>query len=230
MDSYNNGTNKIVPIETIENGISSNLEIRNQIVPPPSTFRNSDNRQISNTTDIKTKSIHYISWIFGILLTIAALSSALIVPWHNVLKEPFYFYEIYVYSGPPWLAILVAVYIIRLEYWACIKYENKLTLFIFLFGIGAVLYAINAVSYFYVYVYYFELTAPPPYAGIYPGMLAAYILIPILYFRYNYANDTFSINPGDFSKLFSFKYFCFLEYVKQLSKIHILRRGLLIWL
>ena len=117
----------------------SNLEIRNEIAPPPSTIRKTENRQISYATFIKNESIHYISWIFGILLTIAALSSALIVPWHNVLKEPFYFYEIYVYSGPPWLAILVAVYIIRLEYWASIKYENKLTLFIFLFGIGAAL-------------------------------------------------------------------------------------------
>ena len=35
MDSSNNGTNRIVPIETIESGISSNLEIGNQIVPFP---------------------------------------------------------------------------------------------------------------------------------------------------------------------------------------------------
>ena len=83
MDSSNIGTNRIVPIETIERGISSYSEIGNQIVPfsktePP--FR-----------------IHYISWIFGMLLTFAALSSTLIVPWHNVLKEPIYTYEIFVY-------------------------------------------------------------------------------------------------------------------------------------
>ena len=79
------------------------------------------------------------------------------------------------------------MYIIRLEYWACIKYEKKLTLFFFLFGIGAVLYAVNALSYVFVYVYYFELTAPPPYAGIYPGLLVTDMLIPILFFRYNHA-------------------------------------------
>ena len=99
MDSFNNGINKIVPIETIESGISSNLEIGNQIVPP-STFRKTEHafvKQISNTTDNKTEAIHYISWIFGILLTFTALVSSLIVPWHNVLKESFYMYELYVY-------------------------------------------------------------------------------------------------------------------------------------
>ena len=103
MDSSNIGTNRIVPIETIERGISSNSEIGNQIVPFSKTelpFRKvAFVRQIFNTTDNtrKTDLKHYISWIFGMLLTFAALASTLIVPWHNVLKEPFYMYEIFVY-------------------------------------------------------------------------------------------------------------------------------------
>ena len=103
MDSSNIGTNRIVPIETIEGGISSNSEIGNQIVPISKTeqpFRKVVFvRQISKTSDNphETDLIHYISWIFGMLLTFAALLSTLIVPWHNVLKEPFYMYEFYVY-------------------------------------------------------------------------------------------------------------------------------------
>ena len=142
---------------------------------------------MNHPKDYEPDSIHYISWLFGILLTCITMLSTLIVPWHNALKEPFYWYEYFVYFAPPWLAILLALYIIRLEYWAGIKYEKKLTLFFFLFVIGAVLYAVIAVSYFYVYSHYFELTAPPPFGGIFPGMLAAYMLIPILFFRYNHA-------------------------------------------
>ena len=68
MDSFNNGTNRIVPINTIESGISSN----SQIVPAPfcktePPFRKvAFVRQISNTTESKTDLLHYISWIFGI--------------------------------------------------------------------------------------------------------------------------------------------------------------------
>ena len=109
MDSSNIGTNRIVPIETIEMGVSSNSEMGNKIVPfskTESPFRKvAFVRQKCNTTldppstgyACKIDSIHYISWIFGMLLTFAALFSTLIVPWHNVLKEPFYMYELYVY-------------------------------------------------------------------------------------------------------------------------------------
>ena len=110
MDSSNIGTNRIVPIETIEMGVSSNSEMGNKIVPfskTESPFRKvAFVRQKCKTTldplpsmgdACKTDSIHYISWIFGMLLTFAALFSTLIVPWHNVLKEPFYMYELYVY-------------------------------------------------------------------------------------------------------------------------------------
>ena len=61
MNSSNNGTNIIVPKEAIESGISSNLEIGNLI--DPSTFSKTEHlivRQLSNTTDNKTDSIHFI--------------------------------------------------------------------------------------------------------------------------------------------------------------------------
>ena len=82
MDSSNNGSNRIAPIKTI----SSNLGIENIIASPPSTFSKTD-----------SDSIHYLSWLFGILLTVTALLPTLFVPLHNVLKEPFYVYEIFVY-------------------------------------------------------------------------------------------------------------------------------------
>ena len=61
MNSSNNGTNIIVPIEAIESGIFSNLEIKNQIVLSTlSKTEHSIIRQLSNTTDNKTDSIHFI--------------------------------------------------------------------------------------------------------------------------------------------------------------------------
>ena len=95
MNSYNNGANRIAPLESVET-ISSNLEIGDQNRPPSPTF--SKTEQTSHEIDNKTDdSIHYTSWLFGILLSCTALLSALIVPWHNVLKEPFYWYEIWVF-------------------------------------------------------------------------------------------------------------------------------------
>ena len=131
-------------------------------------------------------SVHYISWLFGILFTCTAMLPALIVPWHNVLREPFYWYEIVVYFIPPWLALLVANYIVKLEYWAGIKYDKKMNLFFFLIGTGGVFYAVIILFYYYIHVYYFELFAPLPHGPKIPGALCALVLlIPILFFRYH---------------------------------------------
>ena len=175
MDSSNHGTNTILPLETIENG---NSKIGNQV-----EFV----RQITNTTDYKTDLVHYISWIFGILFTCTALSLTLIVPWHNVLKEPFYVYEIHVYFMIPWLAITAAIYIFRCRYWADITYVNNWTSFFVMFGIGGVIYAALFLSYFYIWVYYFELFAPLPLGPIALAQLIIFVLMFTLYFRYHHS-------------------------------------------
>ena len=110
--------------------------------------------------------------------------SYLIVPWHNVLKEPFYIYEGYVYGSPPILATAITVYIMRLEYWAGIKYDKKMNLFFFLIGIDGVIYAVVVLFYYYIYVYYFELFAPLPYGSMISGTLCAFV-VPLLFFRYH---------------------------------------------
>ena len=106
-------------------------------------------------------SVHYISWLFGILFTCTAMLPTLIVPWHNALREPFYSYEIYVYYTPAWLALLMANFIMRLEYWAGIKYDKKMNLFFFLIGIGAVIYAfVILLFYFCIYRIIWKTTRP----------------------------------------------------------------------
>ena len=186
MNSSNNDTNRIVSIEAIESGISSNFEKKNQIVPFSQTEKPFQKvafvRQISNSTDDKT--IHYISWLFGILLTCTALIF-LIVPLHNVLKEPYYMYEHYaftVFHMPIW----AAVYIMRCEYWANIKYVKNWTSFFILSGSGVIIYCVLSLSYFHIWVYYHELYAPLPYGGIIPPNLTLNAFIFILFFRYHH--------------------------------------------
>ena len=112
--------------------------------------------------------------------------SILIVPWHNALKEQFYWYEYHVFGAPPWLALVVAFYIITLEYWAGIKYDKKVNLFFFLISISGVIYAVITLFHYYIHVYYYELFAPLPYGGFIPGTICGLLGIPMLFFRYHY--------------------------------------------
>ena len=181
MDS----SNKIAPleIETLET-ISS--ELANQNNPPAfSKTEHSSVQKISNATNNEPDSIHYITWLFGILLTCATLISTLIVPWHNVLKEPFYWYEMYVYNAPNWIALLSANYIMKVEYWGGIIFDKKMNLLFYLIGIGGLIYAFIVLSYYYICVYYYELFAPLPMGGRIPGALFVLVfLIPLIFFRY----------------------------------------------
>ena len=190
MDSSNNGANKIAPleIEALET-ISSNLEKGNKNVPATfSKTENSSVQKISDVTDNETDSIHYITWLFGILLTCTALLGALIVPWHNALKEPFYVYEYYVFYAPFWIANCVGMFIMQLEYWAGIKYDKKINLFFFLMIIGGVSEVALAISLHMLHVYYYELSPPLPHGQLIIGTLCLLVfVIPILFFRYYYA-------------------------------------------
>ena len=151
MDSSNNGRNRIAPleIETLETICS---EIGNQNVSPTfNKIEHSSVRQFSNTSDNKTDSIHYFSWLFGILLACTALLPTLIFPWHNVLKEPFYMYEVHVNSMIPWFVIIVGLYILRFEYWANIPYAKNWTSYFILCSIGSIIYTILFLIYFYIW-------------------------------------------------------------------------------
>ena len=180
MDS----SNKIAPldIETISS------EIGNQNVTPNITkTEHSSVQQTDDATDNEPDSIHYITWLFGILLVFTALVGALIVPWHNALRQPFYVYEYYVFYAPFWLANCLGMYIMQLEYWAGIIYDKKINLFFFLMIIGMVAEISMAISLHMLHVYYYELSPPPPHGPILVGTLCLWVfVIPILFFRYHY--------------------------------------------
>ena len=184
------GRNKILPVETIESEIPCDSKIRNRINETEKPLKMAPiGQQISKTTDSKMDCIHYISFLFAIPLTCVALYG-LIVPWHNVLREPFYWYEGYAYFVPPWLAICVAHSIMALEYWAGIKYDKKMNQFFFLIGTSGVFYAVIALFYYFIHVYYFELFAPLPHGAAIPGTLLIHFLVPQLFFRYHNTSHT----------------------------------------
>ena len=77
---------------------ASDHPVGKQIAHP--TFSKTEHsivRQISSLADNKKDLIHYMSWLFGILLTFTSLLPTLLIPLHNVLKEPFYLYALCVY-------------------------------------------------------------------------------------------------------------------------------------
>ena len=89
-------------------------------------------------------------------------------------------------NTPPRQTFIAVNYIMRLEYWAGIIYDQKMNLFFFLIGFGGAFYTVIALFYYYIYVYYFELFTPLPYGGLIAGSLCLNVgVIPLLFFRYH---------------------------------------------
>ena len=89
-------------------------------------------------------------------------------------------------SAITWFVFYVANLILRLEFWGGIKYNEKLTLFFLLIGIGGVINASMHIMHNYIHVYYFELFSPPPYVGMISGTCTTWLLPPILFLRYHH--------------------------------------------
>ena len=205
----------------------------------PPTFcktEHSSVRQLSYTTDNKRDSIHYFSWLFGILLACIALLPALMVPSHNILKEPFYEYEIHVYFMIPWLVIIAGLYILRFEYWANIPYARNWSSYFILCSTGSIFYIALFLFYFYVWVHYLELFAPLPLGPFLSGNLTIFWLAFILFFRYQHTLDIYSydnifsmsVNFYSFILIFDIVFFWISECLGLLKKTHKSWRGTLI--
>ena len=83
----------------------------------------------------KPKSIHYISWMFGIVFACGLVSLITIIPQHNILKEPYYWYEAMIEGGLS-VPILSTLIIFNGTYWANISYFKNWTTFFILIVIA----------------------------------------------------------------------------------------------
>ena len=186
--AYNQSTNKVVPIQlTIENGIS-NTDKANEI----SSVEEIEQAgckiviegQISNTAQGNgINSLHYMSWVFGILLACGLVGLITLVPQHNILNEPKYWYEFMIFTATGANAILTASIILECAYWANINYAKNWTEFFILCSIGAISTIMIIGSYYLVWTFHFKLFAPMPMTYYSAGTLLWCILQASLWFR-----------------------------------------------
>ena len=128
------------------------------------------------------KSIHYISWMFGILFTCGLVSLITIIPHHNILKEPDYWYEAMI-EGDLSVPILSALIIFNGAYWANISYLKNWTSFLKLIIIGTSTFTLSFVSYHWIWTYQLKFSPPVAYGYYVAGTNTFISFFAILWFR-----------------------------------------------
>ena len=139
-----------------------------------------------NTLDSKgndePKSIHYISWMFGIVFACGLVSLITIIPQHNILKEPYYWYEAMIEGGLS-VPILSTLIIFNGTYWANISYFKNWTTFFILIVIGTCIFTLIFASYHWIWTYQLNFFAPVAYGYYVAGTFTFFSFFAILWFR-----------------------------------------------
>ena len=111
--------------------------------------------------ELEYSSLWYLSTFSGPILACVFGSFLCLVPIHNVLEQPVYWYEDQLtrFAGSP---VVISQMMIRAEHWSDFSFENKWSTYIFMEILCIVFYACMTFGYYFTWDYYFEYSQPMP--------------------------------------------------------------------
>ena len=144
-------------------------------------------------------SLHTVSVVSGVLLSIILISFICFIPQHDILEEPYYWYEFMILEAFVQSPMQSACRILSAAHFANITYANNLISFFTLSAIRAIIFLFLYSCYYFVWVYALELYAPLPGGGIFLNSILSAVLCLLLWFRYDYRDDhQWSTKPGKY--------------------------------
>ena len=132
----------------------------------------------------KGDDIHYISWISGIILSCLYISTLTVIPLHNTLREPQYFWELMLYMAFGFCSIFSSHIVLTTFFVANMNPGRNWLAVISITLIGAILNVITTLLYYFIWVNILKFYAPMPMGLYIPGSLTVIGGIGLSWFRY----------------------------------------------
>ena len=178
--------NGVAPIELTKYSISS---VDCSGIRRISEDNINDNKKIEKCCNYasniyKGNDIHYISWIFGIILSCLYISTLTIIPLHNTLREPQYYWELMLYMAFGFCSIFSSHIVLTTFFVANMNPGRNWLAVIVITVIGTILNIITTLLYHFIWVNVLELHAPMPMGLYIPGSLTVIGGIGLSWFRY----------------------------------------------
>ena len=127
---------------------------------------------------------HYISWLFGVMLTCLTVGLITLLPAHNVLKEPAYWYEIVLFIPiAGWHPLFITAFFLQLEFWSNITYTKNIRSWIIFYMISASTALIFEIIYHYLWIEILGFFPPAPFNGYIGGTMAIFMIFYASWFR-----------------------------------------------
>ena len=128
--------------------------------------------------------LHYISWISGIILSCLYISTLTVIPLHNTLREPQYFWELMLYMAFGFCSIFSSHIVLTTFFVANMNPGRNWLAVISITLIGAILNVITTLLYYFIWVNILKFYAPMPMGLYIPGSLTVIGGIGLSWFRY----------------------------------------------
>ena len=109
-----------------------------------------------------TSFIHYFSVLSGPILACVCGSFLTLIPIHNVMKQPSYWYENMLCTILGSSTVFVCQQLIRAEYWSNFELEKKLKTYVLVNGLTHILNVVNFLVSAYVWTSHFGFYHPIP--------------------------------------------------------------------
>ena len=131
-----------------------------------------------------TTIIYGFSVLSGPALAIAVASIWCLVPFHNVLKEPCYWYEFHIAVILTYIPFMVwVIHPLVTEFWLNFDMNRSIVSFLFLNFAACGTFITATAIYYYQWK---DLTQPMPFNGLIAGTLAFLVSIFAILARYTY--------------------------------------------
>ena len=125
-----------------------------------------------------------MSILFGIFLACIGTSLLTLIPGHDILKEPQYWYEFMIFGATGW-AILGTISVnLHFYYWADISHTQNWSSFIYLISIAVLFFALVNSSLNLIWIYSLGLFPPMPFNYYITATVVGLILFASVFFRY----------------------------------------------
>ena len=138
----------------------------------------------SNNTALFLQSM---SILCGTFLACIVTSLLTLIPGHDILKEPQYWYEFMIFGATGW-AILGTISVnLHFHYWADISHTQIWSSFIYLISIAVLFFALVNSSLNLIWIYSLGLFPPMPFNYYITATVVGLILFASVFFRYIYS-------------------------------------------
>lgn len=145
---------------------------------------------ITPVQHIEHDPVRKISWWYaftifsGIILSCLITSVITLIPQHNVIEMPKFWFEFMFVLSFGWVASVSALCIMILKYWLKLDLENPLRVYLYTFLVGAISGIVTNSLYYLVWVIILNCSTPMPFNGIGTATIMCPALVVAVWFGF----------------------------------------------